>query len=59
MDRSSTFKPCLFNVAVDVFELVTELDVTPSSDAYMAFEQSYQFEEANGHDHRVSGNNQS
>ena len=49
-------QPCLFNVAVDVFELVAKLNVTPSSDAYMAFEQSYQFEEANGHDHRVSGN---
>jgi hypothetical protein len=49
-------QPCLFNVAVDVYELVAELNVTPSSDAYMAFEQSYQFEECNGHDHRVSGN---
>jgi hypothetical protein len=48
-------QPCVFNVAVDVFELVTDLDVTPTSDAYAAFEESYQFEERNGHDHRVSG----
>jgi hypothetical protein len=48
-------QPCVFNVAVDVFELVADLDVTPTSDEYTAFEESYQFEECNGHDHRVSG----
>lgn len=48
-------QPCLFNVAVDVFELVAELDAAPQSEAYGLFMESYRQEEQNGHDHRVTG----
>lgn len=48
-------QPCLFNVAVDVFELVAELDTTPQSEAYVLFMDSYRLEEQDGHDHRVTG----
>ncbi len=51
----ANIQPALFNVAVDVFELVEELDIAPSSDAFLAFEDSYNFEELNGHSHRVTG----
>jgi hypothetical protein len=30
-------QPCIFNIAVDVFELVSKLDTAPSSDAYDLF----------------------
>ncbi len=48
-------QPCVFNVAVDVFELVDTLDVHPSSEAYDLFADSYFMEEQNGHNHRVTG----
>jgi hypothetical protein len=48
-------QPCVFNVAVDVFELVDTLDVHPSSEAYSLFADSYLLEEQNGHNHRVTG----
>ena len=48
-------QPCVFNVAVDVFELVAELDIAPSSETYALFLDSYRMEEKNGHDHRVTG----
>lgn len=48
-------QPCVFNVAVDVFELVAELDSAPSSEAYGLFMESYRLEEQNGQDHRVTG----
>jgi hypothetical protein len=48
-------QPCVFNAAVDVFELVDKLDVHPSSEAYELFADSYLLEEQNGHDHRVTG----
>jgi hypothetical protein len=44
-------QPCVFNVAVDVFELVA----APLSEAYALFGDSYCMEEQNGHDHRVTG----
>jgi hypothetical protein len=48
-------QPCVFNVAVDVFELVAKLDAAPSSEAYDLFMESYRLEEQNGQDHRVTG----
>lgn len=51
----ANIQPALFNVVVDAFELVEELDMAPSSDAFLAFEESYRFEELNGHSHGVTG----
>lgn len=48
-------QPCLFNVAVDVFELVADLGTAPSSETYGLFLDSYRREEQNGHEHRVTG----
>ena len=48
-------QPCVFNVAVDVFELVAKLDAAPSSEAYDLFMELYRLEEQNGHAHRVTG----
>ncbi|MDI4232496.1 hypothetical protein OZ411_06680 [Bradyrhizobium sp. Arg237L] len=48
-------QPCVFNVAVDVFELVADLDAAPQSEAYLLFMESYRLEEQDGHDHRVTG----
>jgi hypothetical protein len=48
-------QPCVFNVAVDVFELVAKLDTAPSSDAYELFLESYRMEEQSGQAHRVTG----
>lgn len=48
-------QPCVFNIAVDVFELVAKLDAAPSSEAYDLFMESYRLEEQNGHTHRVTG----
>jgi hypothetical protein len=48
-------QPCVFNVAVDVFELVAKLEVAPQSEAHDLFMESYRLEEQNGGDHRVTG----
>jgi hypothetical protein len=48
-------QPCVFNVAVDVFEVGRLAGLAPESEAYAAFESSYRFEEMNGHSHRVTG----
>lgn len=51
----ANIQPSVFNVAVDVFEAIQPLDPTPSSSSYLDFEASYEFEETNGHAHRVTG----
>jgi hypothetical protein len=48
--------PCVFNGAVDVFEVVVSADLAPKSESYQDFEASYCFEEISGHAHRVTGN---
>jgi hypothetical protein len=48
-------QPCMFNVAVDVFEAIADLDVDPSSDAYEAFERAYRSDEQSGRPQRVTG----
>lgn len=45
----------MFNVAVDVFEAIADLDVDPSSDAYDAFEEAYRLDEQSGRPTRVTG----
>src|SRR5690554_3023901 len=47
--------PCIFNMAVHIFELLDELDVSLSSDAYFEFRRSYEWEEREGHNHFVRG----
>jgi len=51
----ANIQPAIFNVAVDVFEQINEIGATPSSDAYRDFEASYEYEEEEGHAHRVTG----
>lgn len=48
-------QPCMFNVAVDVFEAIADLDVDPSSDAYDAFEEAYRLDEQSGRPTRATG----
>jgi len=45
----------MFNVAVDVFEAIADLDVDPSSDAYDAFEEAYRLDEQSGRPTRATG----
>lgn len=51
----ANIQPAIFNVAVDIFEVIKEVKVSPSSEAYQEFEASYWAEEVHGHSHRVSG----
>jgi len=48
-------QPRLFNVAVDVYELVRPLYLDLKSPDFLAFLDSYEHEEQQGHGHRVSG----
>ncbi|MGV1828041.1 hypothetical protein [Agrobacterium vitis] len=48
-------EPAVFNVAVDAYEAIKEIDVSPWSDAFQRFEASYEYEEENGFEHRVTG----
>lgn len=48
--------PCIFNFAVHVHERVMELDLELDCPAYTKIQESYDFEERNGHAHFVSGN---
>lgn len=48
-------EPAIFNVAVDAYEAIQEIDITPWSEAFQRFEASYEYEEENGFEHRVTG----
>jgi hypothetical protein len=48
-------EPAIFNVAVDAYEAIKEIDVAPWSDAFQMFEASYEFEVDSGFEHRVTG----
>ncbi|UXS01176.1 hypothetical protein [Agrobacterium tumefaciens] len=48
-------EPAVFNVAVDAYEAIKEVDVAPWSDAFQMFEESYEYENENGFEHRVTG----
>ncbi|XUY28055.1 hypothetical protein RMR21_006830 [Agrobacterium sp. rho-8.1] len=48
-------EPAIFNVAVDAYEAIREIDISPWSDAFRMFESSYEYEEENGFEHRVTG----
>lgn len=48
-------EPAIFNVAVDAYEAIKEIGVAPWSDAFQMFEESYEREDENGQDHRVTG----
>lgn len=47
--------PCIFNFAVHVYERVRTLGLQLDCPAYAKLQQSYEFEERNGHGHFVSG----
>lgn len=51
----ANIQPVVFNVAVDVYEKVTELGTRLSSRAYRRFKGIYETEEEEGHPHRVTG----
>jgi hypothetical protein len=48
-------QPCVFNVAVDVFEDMNARGIVLSSAAYGQFKNSHCYEEEYGHFHRVTG----
>lgn len=48
-------EPAIFNVAVDAYEAIKEIDVAPWSDAFQRFEACYEHEEEDGREHRVTG----
>lgn len=48
-------EPAIFNVAVDAYEAIKEVDISPWSDAFQMFEATYEYEEENGIEHRVAG----
>lgn len=48
-------EPAIFNVVVDAYEAIKELDISPSSEAFEMFEAGYENEEEKGLDHRVTG----
>lgn len=48
-------EPAIFNVAVDAYEAIKEIDIAPWSDAFQMFEACYGDEEESGREHRVAG----
>lgn len=48
-------EPAIFNVAVDAYEAIKEIGVSPWSNAFQMFEASYEHEEEHGFQHRVTG----
>jgi hypothetical protein len=48
-------EPAIFNVAVDAYEAIKEIDIAPWSDAFQMFEACYEDEEESGRGHRVAG----
>jgi hypothetical protein len=53
--KIADIEPAIFNVVVDAYESILELDVMPSSNEFQMFEASYENEEECGFDHRVTG----
>ena len=47
--------PALFNFVVSAYECLTEAGIALTGEAFQEFENSYRFEEDNGHSHRVDG----
>ncbi|MCA0254999.1 MAG: hypothetical protein LCH47_00165 [Proteobacteria bacterium] len=48
-------EPAIYNVAVDAYEAIKEIDIAPWSDAFQMFEACYEDEEESGREHRVAG----
>ena len=48
-------EPAIFNVAVDAYEAIKEVGISPWSDAFQKFQEAYEDEEKNGFEHRVTG----
>lgn len=48
-------EPAIFNVCVDAYEKISSLDVSPTSDAFSLFAESYKYETENGFPHHVTG----
>ncbi|MFA6968774.1 hypothetical protein [Bosea sp. (in: a-proteobacteria)] len=48
-------EPAIFNVAVDAYEAIKEIAVSPCSEAFQMFEDCYIDEAENGRVHRVTG----
>jgi len=47
--------PCLFNFMVRAFEMLEEVGVTSTDEAFEMFRASYLFEAENGHSHLIDG----
>ena len=47
--------PCIFNLAVHIYEIINEIDLPLSSNAYFSFRERYEFEECNGYSHFITG----
>ncbi|MDQ0394329.1 hypothetical protein [Labrys monachus] len=49
-------EPAIFNVAVDAYGAIQEIDISPWSEAFQTFEACYGDKEENGREHGVTGN---
>ncbi len=47
--------PCLFNLVVRIYELLLTIEVFPPEEDVASMQESYEFEEAEGHSHYVGG----
>jgi len=48
-------EPAIFNVMVDVYELLRDKKIEMDDDSYLRFAASYDYETANGYPHHVNG----
>ncbi len=53
--RVVNIQPCIFNVAVDVYEVLMPLNLDLRAKDFLEFQECYLFEQENGYTHRVSG----
>lgn len=47
--------PCLFNLVVRIYEMLLAIEVFPPEEDVVLMQESYEFEEAEGHSHFVDG----
>lgn len=47
--------PCLFNLVVRIYEMLLAIEVFPPEEDVASMQESYEFEEAEGHSHFVDG----
>lgn len=52
---AANVEPAIFNVMVDVFELLCSKGITPNDATFSCFRDQYNFETLHGHNHRIKG----